>query len=94
MEEVEAYCKERGNGVDAQRFFDYYEANGWVQGKGKPIKDWKAAVRIWERSEDKPKPAAPDLSWRQERTVPLDELVEYPPGSGLYRPRGEVNRDA
>ena len=49
LQEVKAYCSERNNNVDAERFFDYYTANGWVQGKGKPIKDWKAAVRTWER---------------------------------------------
>lgn len=30
---------------------DFYEANGWVQGKGKPIKSWQAAVRTWERGD-------------------------------------------
>lgn len=50
VEEVRAYCIQRNNSVDAQRFVDFYTANGWVQGKGKkPIKDWKAAVRTWER---------------------------------------------
>lgn len=51
LEEVQGYCQERGNTVDAQRFFDYYTANGWTQGRGKPIKDWRAAVRLWERQE-------------------------------------------
>ena len=50
LEEVKAYCLERNNTVDAEKFFDYYETNGWVQGKGKPVKDWKACVRTWERS--------------------------------------------
>lgn len=50
VEEVRAYCKERGNTVDADRFIDYYTANGWTQGKGKPVKDWKACVRLWERN--------------------------------------------
>lgn len=50
-EEVAEYCRERGNGIDAQLFVDHYAANGWVQGKaGKPLKDWKAAVRTWERN--------------------------------------------
>lgn len=49
IDEIRAYCNERGNTVDAERFFDFYSANGWVQGKGKPIKDWKACVRTWER---------------------------------------------
>lgn len=49
--EVMAYCKERGNGVDATKFCSYYEANGWKVGKN-PMKDWKAAVRTWERSQN------------------------------------------
>jgi len=48
VDEVAAYCTERQNGIDARRFFDYYTANGWTQGKGKPIRDWRAAVRVWE----------------------------------------------
>ena len=51
VEEVQAYCAERGNKVDAQRFVDFYTANGWHQGRGKPIKDWRAAVRTWERDD-------------------------------------------
>ena len=51
LEEVKDYCNERNNNVDAEQFIDYYETNGWVQGKGKPIKDWKACVRTWERNE-------------------------------------------
>ena len=49
LEDVKAYCLERKNSVDAERFFDFYSANGWKQGHGKPIVDWKAAVRVWER---------------------------------------------
>ena len=51
LEEVQAYCKERNNKVDAQRWFDYYSSNGWKVGKN-PMKDWKACVRTWERSAD------------------------------------------
>jgi len=50
-EEIAAYCHERQNGIDARRFFDYYTANGWTQGRGKPIRDWRAAVRTWERGD-------------------------------------------
>ena len=49
LEEVTAYCIERGNSVDAQHFIDYYTSNGWLVGKNK-MKDWKAAVRTWERN--------------------------------------------
>ena len=50
VEEVKAYCQERQNGVDAQKFVDYYTSNGWLVGKNK-MRDWKAAVRTWERNE-------------------------------------------
>ena len=49
LEEVTAYCIERNNSVDAQHFIDYYTSNGWLVGKNK-MKDWKAAVRTWERN--------------------------------------------
>ena len=49
VEEVRAYCQERNNSVDAERFVDYYEANGWKVGKN-PMKDWKATVRNWEKN--------------------------------------------
>lgn len=48
-DEVEEYCRERQNGVDVQRFIDYYSSNGWKVGKN-PMKDWKAAIRTWERN--------------------------------------------
>lgn len=57
LEEVAAYCNERHNSVSPSAFIDFYTANGWVQGRGKPIRDWKAAVRTWERRDkENPKP--------------------------------------
>ena len=50
---VAAYCQERHNGVDAQTFVDFYESKGWMIGKN-PMKDWKAAVRTWERQRNTP----------------------------------------
>ena len=49
LSEIEQYCIERNNNVNAEHFFDYYESNGWKVGKNS-MKDWKAAVRTWERS--------------------------------------------
>lgn len=56
LEQVKAYCQERNNNVDPQRWLDHYTSNGWKVGRN-PMKDWKAAVRTWERSgfNDKPK---------------------------------------
>lgn len=58
VEEVEAYCRERNNHIDAQRFVDFYASKGWKVGK-EPMKDWKAAVRTWERRNDTPARASP-----------------------------------
>lgn len=52
VDDVRAYCLERNNKVDPQQFVDFYESKGWMIGKNK-MKDWKAAVRTWERSETK-----------------------------------------
>ena len=49
LQEVKAYCMERKNDVDPERFIDFYESNGWMVGKNK-MKDWRAAVRNWERN--------------------------------------------
>ena len=63
FEDVKAYCEERKNNVDAERFINYYTANGWKVGKN-PMKDWKAAVRSWERNDfGKPKAAETEHSF-------------------------------
>ena len=51
LEEVAEYCKQRNNSVDPQKWYDFYSAKGWMIGKNK-MKDWKAAVRTWEKSND------------------------------------------
>ena len=72
LEEIKDYCLERDNKVSAEQFFDYYETNGWVQGKGKPIKDWKACIRTWERNkvgEHK------ETRWEREQRI-LEEMCK------------------
>lgn len=54
-EEVKAYCEERKNGIDPQRFIDFYESKGWLVGRN-PMKDWQAAVRTWEKRDADQKP--------------------------------------
>ena len=48
IEEIEAYCRERGNDVDAERFWNFYNSKGWYVGKNK-MKSWKSAVITWEK---------------------------------------------
>lgn len=52
IEEVIKYCRERNNGVDPNKWIDHYTSNGWMVGKNK-MKDWKAAVRTWENSNER-----------------------------------------
>lgn len=49
VEQVQAYCQERKNSVNAQKFINYYASKGWMVGKTKMV-DWKAAVRTWEQN--------------------------------------------
>ena len=50
VDDVRAYCLERGNNIDPDKFVDYYTGNGWMIGRNK-MKDWKATVRSWERND-------------------------------------------
>ena len=49
VEDVRAYAEAQGLTVDAGRFMDYYTAQGWTLSNGRPLKDWRAALRNWGR---------------------------------------------
>jgi hypothetical protein len=77
VDDVAAYCQERNNGVDAVRFVSYYESVGWKVGKNK-MKDWKAAVRTWERKDkqehqSQPPQQQPGCIWStaEKRWIPI-----------------------
>ena len=61
-EEVNAYCQERNNGIDGNEFVDFYQSKGWLVGKSK-MKDWKAAVRTWEKSRKQAATPKPERKW-------------------------------
>lgn len=48
LEEVQAYCAERKNNVDAKKFYDYFTASNWHDSKGNKVKSWKQKVITWE----------------------------------------------
>lgn len=84
VEDIRSYCTERGNAVDAQRFYDFYEAKGWLIGKN-PMKDWKAAVRTWEQRNDRTEyaprgqttPPPPESVYEQNRRIKEELLRKY-----------------
>ena len=49
LEEVEAYCKERNSSVDPRQFWEYFEAGGWKDSKGNPVRNWKQKLITWEK---------------------------------------------
>ena len=49
LEEIQAYCTQRNNNVDAQKFYDYYTRNDWKDSKGNKVKNWKQKVITWEK---------------------------------------------
>ena len=63
VEEIQNYCNERNNLVDANKFYDFYQSKGWMVGKNK-MKDWKACVRTWEK----------DAGFKEK--TPLEELED------------------
>lgn len=65
LEDIRDYCISRGNRVDPEQFFNFYESKGWTIGKS-PMKDWRAAVRTWEKRE---KEVAPRKRERKPESV-------------------------
>ena len=60
LEDVEKYCSERKNNVDAKRFFDYYTVAKWKDQDGKPVKNWKQKIiAVWEKRNNAPPKAPP-----------------------------------
>lgn len=104
VDDVRKYCRERGNGVDAEQFVDFYTSKNWMVGKNR-MRDWKAAVRTWEVRDGRPRtvqtekkqpskysmsPKAP-ADVRNSLRDPLpNEMVEYPAGSNRYIPYWEA----
>lgn len=71
--EVDAYNKERRNGLDAQQFVDFYESKGWKVGAVK-MKDWRACVRTWEKRHESERHKAGGM-WGNENEIP-DEIMQ------------------
>jgi hypothetical protein len=77
VDDVRRYMVDQGYSDDADAFVDFYSANGWVQGRGKPIKDWQAAVRNWQRTVfSKPPGASPPVTFAQQRLANTAKAIE------------------
>ncbi len=47
--DIKTYCQERGNKIDAEYFYDYHEARGWMLKGNVRMKNWQATIRTWEK---------------------------------------------
>lgn len=78
LEDIKAYCEEKGYKLDCDRFLDYYTANGWMVGKNK-MKDWRACVRNWARKDSSGCAEYPTKVSKfrnfQERSYDMDKLT-------------------
>jgi hypothetical protein len=51
FEAVKSYAAEiELPAIEAEKFFDHFESNGWKQGGRTAMKDWRAALRNWKRN--------------------------------------------
>ena len=76
LEEVKAYCEERKNHVDPERFIDYYASQKWKKANGRPVSDWRACVRTWEKGDEKKvnKPLNSFHNFEQREDVDFDDI--------------------
>ena len=92
LEEIKAYCKERRNQVDAQRFIDFYTSKDWMIGKNK-MKDWQASVRTWEQRDKaagKQKMRLSDIAERSYTEEELSAKVADPLAGYMARKKTEA----
>lgn len=72
IEEVANYCAERNNGIDAEEFWNYYNATKWMRGTGKnkiQITCWRSCVATWERRNKKSSTQTQQPSIRSKRAA-------------------------
>lgn len=78
IEDIKAYCEEKGYKLDYDRFIDYYTSNGWMVGKNR-MKDWRACVRNWARKDSSGCAEYPTKVSKfrnfQERSYDMDKLT-------------------
>ena len=70
LEDIEDYCRERRNNVDPKKFYDYFSASNWVDGKGNKVRNWKQKVITWESY------SRPEKAQRKGSNVFLDMLED------------------
>lgn len=74
IEEIEKYCSERKNNIDAEYFYHHYESIGWMVGKF-PMKNWKSCIITWEKNSRKYNKTN-DEEIKEEKSIVQEEDIE------------------
>ena len=87
---VEAYCKERNNGIDPEAFIDYYAARGWYLNKKQRMVDWHAAVGTWERNAKERQTSRQNnvSTYKGEQLITINGTQYIQRGMKYYLPNG------
>ena len=77
LEEIQAYCLERKNNIDAKKFYDYFSASDWYDSKGDKVKSWKQKIITWENNGFNNKPQAQQQNSQQgSGNIFVDMMIE------------------
>lgn len=85
LDEIKDYCSQMNYKLDAEKFYLYYEQCGWTVGKNKPMKDWRASLRLWnmnqaqyqERAREQSKVASLNFSNEECEKKLKDEVIPF-----------------
>lgn len=79
LAEVEEFCRQRKNNVDAKTFYDYYEVGNWKDSKGNSVKNWKQKlISVWERGDTDKNPKEETKNRTQEeQKAYLEDLLNW-----------------
>ncbi len=86
IEEIREYCVSRNNNVNPEQFYDFYESKGWMVGNAR-MKDWKAAVRTWERRSER----APASAQKHKGSFDTDDFFQAALNRKFYDWEGDKN---
>ena len=75
VNDINDYCKQRNNTIDAETFFDFYESKDWKVGKTK-MKCWKACVRTWEKRQTNNKSSMSKIHLHLQKNINVKEKLK------------------
>lgn len=77
LDEVKAYITEKGYNVDPDYFYNYYEEGHWIDGEGKPVRNWKQKLITWQKKDAaKPKKQYTASADYKKPTIATDNYAE------------------